>query len=93
MAEVSQANPSCSVAKCGKSRCKTCKHIVEGDSFTSNVTGRKYKVISNNPIMSCEARSIIYLISCKRYVGEISQLLRSRLNNHRNRLKHLCELY
>ena len=27
------------------------------------------------------------------YVGETSQTLRKRLNNHRNRLKQLCGLY
>ena len=40
---------------------------------------------------------MIYLISCKKcgtqYVGETSQALRSRFNNHRNRLKRLCGLY
>ena len=38
-----------------------------------------------------------YLISCGKcglqYVGKTSQTLRSRLNNHRNRLKQLCDLY
>ena len=37
------------------------------------------------------------LISCKKcgvqYVGETSQTLRCRFNNHRNRLKQLCGLY
>ena len=27
------------------------------------------------------------------YVGKTSQTLRSRMNNHRNRLKQLCDLY
>ena len=26
------------VSRCGKNRCKTCKNIVEGDSFSSNTT-------------------------------------------------------
>ena len=40
---------------------------------------------------------MVYLITCKKcgiqYVGEISQKLRSRFNNHRNRLKKLTNLY
>ena len=97
LADDSQTKSSCKVTKCGKSRCKTCKHIVEGDSFVSNVTGKRYNVSSTNTIMSCNTRNVIYLISCKRcgiqYVGETSQALRSRINNHRNRLKSLCGLY
>ena len=33
------ANNSCVVC-CGGSRCKTCKHLVVGNSFASNVTGK-----------------------------------------------------
>ena len=47
--------------------------------------------------MNCGTKNIIYLISCRKcavqYVGETSQTLRSRFNNHRNRLKQLCSLY
>ena len=47
--------------------------------------------------MNCETKNVVYLISCKRcgiqYVGKTSQTLRSRINNHRNRLKRMCELY
>ena len=64
--EDTQANPSCTVTKCGKSRCKTCKYIVDGDSFTSNTTGRKYNIISNNHTMNCETKNVVFLISCKR---------------------------
>ena len=47
--------------------------------------------------MNCETKIDVYLISCKRcgiqYIGETSQTLRSRINNHRNRLKRMCDLY
>ena len=47
--------------------------------------------------MNCGTRSVIYLISCQKcgiqYVGETSQTLKCRFNNHRNRLKQLCGLY
>ena len=79
----------CNVTKCNKPRCKTCAH--------SNVTGRNYDVINNEPTMTCESSNIIYLISCCKfgiqYIGEASQMLRQRMNNHRNRLQHLGEQY
>ena len=78
-------------------RCKTCFHIVEGDSFTSNITNVKYNVVSPNSDMDCSTRNVIYLITCRKcgvqYVGKTSQTLRCRLNNHHNRLKQLCDIY
>ena len=77
--------------------CGSRKHLVEGNTFTSNVTGRTYDVSSPEMCMDCGTKSVIYLISCKKcgvqYVGETSQTLRCRFNNHRNRLKQLCGLY
>ena len=47
--------------------------------------------------MDCGTRNVIYLISCRKcgiqYIGKTGQSLRSRFNNHRNRLKHTCTLY
>ena len=47
--------------------------------------------------MDCGTDNIICIVSFKKcgvqYVGETSQTLRKRLNNHRNRLKQLCRLY
>ena len=85
------------VVCCGNKRCKTCDHIFVGSSFTSNVNGRCYNVTCAGKNMNCGTKNIIYLISCRKcavqYVGETSQTLRSRFNNHRNRLKQLCGLY
>ena len=47
---------SCSVVACANHRCKT---IVEGNSMTSNVTGRKYNVVSTNDTMSCATKNVI----------------------------------
>ena len=50
-----------------------------GNSFTSNVTNRKYDVVTPNNKMDCSTKNVIYLISCKKcgiqYVGETSQML------------------
>ena len=84
-------------SRCGKNRCKTCKHMIEGDSFVSNTTGKKYAIKSREAIMTCATKNVIYLISCKKcgiqYVGETSQALRSRMNNHRQRLNQMCDLF
>ena len=85
------------VSRCGKTRCKTCKHIVEGDSFCSNTTGKKYNVKSREDVLTCATKNVIYLISCKKcgiqYVGETSQALRNRMNNHRQKLSQICDLF
>ena len=90
-------NVSCVACVCGSVRCKTCKHVVQGSTFKSNVTRKSYTIVSSNCSMTCATDNVIYLISCKRcgiqYVGETGQTLRKRLNNHRNRLKNMTNLY
>ena len=92
-----QTNCSCVLSECGSVRCKTCKHMSQGSSFTSNVTKRSYEVISSNTSMTCTSDNVVYLISCNRcgvqYVGETSQKLKNRLNNHRSSLKRQPNLY
>ena len=70
----------------GGSRCKTCKHLVVGNSFASNVTGKSYNISCPRGSISCGTKNVIYVISCKKcgvqYVGETSQTLRGRFNNH-----------
>ena len=91
------SNVRCGVCVCGSVRCKTCKHISQGSSFMSNVARKCYSVLSPNSSMDCATKNVIYLITCKKcgiqYVGETSQKLRSRMNNHRNRLTTLTNLY
>ena len=47
--------------------------------------------------MTFSSENVVYLITCKKcgiqYVGETSQKLRNRLNNHRSSLKRLTNLY
>ena len=88
---------SCIVNKRGSKNCKTCDHLNEGSSFASNVTTRSYNVVSPNDVMSCGMRNVIYSINCRKcgvqYVGEKSQTLRRRFNNHKNRLRQLSDLF
>ena len=68
-----QTNCSCVVSEYGS---KTCKHMSQGGSFTSNVTKRSCEVISSNTSMTCTSDNVVYLISCNRCgvqnVGETS---------------------
>ena len=84
---------TCKVKKCDSKRCMTCKHLVEGDCFISNTTNRRFRVLGSDTAMTWSTSNVVYLISCKRcglqYVGETSQSLRCRFNNHRANLKRL----
>ena len=88
---------NCFVSSCGSVRCKTCKHICQGNTFVSNITRRNYSVVSYDSTMNCATENVVYLIACRKcgvqYVGETSQKLHSRFNNHRNRLKSMANLY
>ena len=72
-------------------------HIPSGSTFTSTATRKTYSVVSPNPSLTCATENVIYLITCKKcgiqYIGETGQKLRNRLNNHRNRLRQLSNLY
>ena len=87
----------CAVRVCGSKRCKTCTHVSQGSTFKSTVTHKNYSVVSPNLSMTCDSENVIYLITCRKcgiqYVGETGQKLRSRVNNHRNRLRQLSILY
>ena len=78
-------NPN-EVHRCSSSRCALCPKLKTGSTFRSSLTGREYQVVCNSH-MSCDSRHVVYLISCKKcgfqYVGETSQLLRCRINQHR----------
>ena len=91
-----QASPSL-VKKCSNKRCKTCPSLVTGPTFKSSVTGRTYQVRSPCGPLGCQSRNVVYLITCKQcdvqYVGETSQMLRSRMNNHRTSTKGFKLLY
>ena len=92
-----QTKCDCVVNVCGSKRCKTCKHVHECSTFSSNVTHKTYNIVSPSLSMNCGTENIIYLITCRKcgiqYVGEMGQSFRKRLNNHRNRLKKLSCQY
>ena len=83
---------ACSVRSCSKRRCLTCPALKPESTFRSSVTGKSYKVIGTEEL-SCDSAGVVYLITCKRcglqYVGETSQALKRRMNNHRASIRSL----
>ena len=85
---------SCAVRVCCSKRCKTCTYVSQGSTFKSTVTHKNYSVVSPNISMTCDTENLITCRKCGiQYVGETGQKLRSRVNNHRNRLRQLSNLY
>ena len=84
---------TCEFKKWDSKRCMMCRHLVEGDCFVSNTTNRSFHVLGSDAAMTCSTCNVVYHISCQRcglqYVGEMSQSLRCRFNNHRANLKRL----
>ena len=61
--------------------------------FVSTITNRRYHVINHtSEPLKCSSSNIIYLITCNRcgiqYVGETSQRLNRRMNNHRTSIRN-----
>ena len=71
-------------SKCKRPRCTHCSYISENDSFSSSQNNASYKLRYNT---TCETSDVIYLITCKKcykqYVGQTSQQVSRRMNNHR----------
>ena len=56
----------------------------------SNVTRKSYTVVSPSCSMKCATENVISCKKCRiQYIGETSQKLRNRMNNHRNRMRNL----
>ena len=51
---------NCVVCDCGSVRCKTCKHIYQGRTFVSNVTKKRYDVVSSASSMNCATENVVY---------------------------------
>ena len=74
--------------RCENPRCVTCSRMLEGQTFSSRVTGRQYSIL---PAVSCTSEQLIYLITCsscdKQYVGKTEQSLRQRHYGHRREIE------
>ena len=74
-------------SKCNHPKCLCCDSIVESNSF-QDTTKLNTFFINNN--FNCNSTNIIYHITClkcnKAYVGQTSNKLKDRLNNHRSNI-------
>jgi len=75
--------------KCGEPRCKTCHQLILTSEFKTDTQS-----VALNANMSCTSRNLIYILLCNGckeiYVGETGDMLRMRLNVHRQHILH-CE--
>ena len=55
-------SPTCNVTKYESKHCMTCKHLVLGSTYSSNLTNKNYNVVSPNDTMDCSSKNVIYLI-------------------------------
>lgn len=76
------------VYKCNRPRCLCCSHIIVGSSFSASNSKSVHYVDRD---YDCCSSNILYLITCRRckaqYVGQTSQQLKDRLNNHRSDIR------
>ena len=68
---------------CPSVRCKVCKYLTTGTSFTSCRNGKRFTIHES---ITCKTSNVVYLVTCKRcamqYVGETSRPLADRVNDH-----------
>ncbi len=70
---------------CKSTKCKVCPSIDRSSLFCSSISGTYFTASCD---ATCATKNVIYLISCNKcsmqYVGETTQPLRVRFNQHRN---------
>ena len=79
---ISNRNRTEGVNRCEGEKCQTCDHFITFDA--PNPGNTRIEIKTND----CSTENIIYLISCTRcgleHVGETSNSLRSRINQHKS---------
>ena len=78
---------------CKGSNCKVCNFLIEGDTFTSYMTKREYKI---NIRFNRNSKYGIYLVSCTccgvHYIGSTITKFRVRFNNHKSKIRRHSRL-
>ena len=69
--------------KCLKSNCRTCELIDESPHISTEKSSHTH---TNKDMYTCESKSVIYMISCKKcnkqYVGQTGRMLKERMSEH-----------
>ncbi len=88
----------CSLFSCKKTRCVTCPNMKSAFKFFTSTVTKRIHVVNprHSKVLSCNSDNIIYLITCKRcevqYVGETLQMLKKRMNGHRNSIRQGADI-
>ncbi|PIK35303.1 hypothetical protein BSL78_27872 [Apostichopus japonicus] len=74
--------------KCGKTRCKTCKHMVTDQTITLSPSGHCLRPGPYN----CDSSHVVYVLMCSlcpniQYVGQTSKPFRERFNKHKSHIR------
>jgi len=81
-----------SSTKCNRPRCSHCSFINENTSFNSNNTKETFNMRCDT---NCATSNVIYLITCKKcgiqYIGQTSQQISKRMNQHRSDIKNYID--
>ncbi len=81
-----------SSTKCNRPRCSHCSFINENTSFNSMYTKETFNMRCDT---NCATSNVIYLITCKKcsiqYIGQTSQQLSKRMNQHRSDIKNYID--
>ena len=79
------STPNTTIGKihsCGDKRCKCCRHMQHWSSYTSKVTGNRYKIFCT---VNCKSAKVIYILECSvcglQYVGESAHPFLKRLKD------------
>ena len=76
------------IYKCGNKRCEICNLLELGDTFSSTVTNKEYRL--NFPF-DCNSHCVVYLLTCKickkQYVGSTITKFRMRYNQYKSNIK------
>lgn len=83
---IRNSQPGCTF--CGSLTCSLCTYIESTATFSSK---DKNKIYSISGSFTCNARYVIYLITCrkckKQYVGQTRQVMRKRFADHLSRIR------
>jgi len=83
----SKVTPGC--FKC-QAKCILCQnHLIENNTFTSDVTGELFSLKQR---LTCESTRVVYLLHCDlcpkaQYVGQTTNTLKTRFYGHRAHIK------
>ena len=76
--------------KCGKQSCEVCNNVTDATIFRKTVIENTFNI---NHSLNCDAKCLIYLVTCKQYnkqyTGKTTNQFHNRWNNYKKMLESL----